>query len=81
VREVRRITVEGWRKRGGTNSFALFGKIGKLSDKDVNEDFEVVGVKVLLRSGRGEEEVKDLEDEQLHAKVLGGVFYEQRAEE
>jgi hypothetical protein len=59
-----------------TNGFAFFGKIGEFSDEDVDEDFEVVGVEVLLRSGCSEKEVEDLEDEQLHAEVLGGILYE-----
>lgn len=59
------------RKRDeGTNSFALLREIRELSNEDVDEYLQIVGVEVFLRPRRGEEEVEDLEDEKLHAEIL-----------
>lgn len=51
-----------------TYAFAFVTQIAQFTDKDVNEDTQIVGIKVLLRVYRGEEEVENLEDKERDAK-------------
>jgi len=41
----------------------FFREIEEVADHDVNEDAQVIGVKVFVCGARGEEEVQEFEDE------------------
>jgi hypothetical protein len=60
-------------KEKNTDPFGLLGEISKLADKDVDQDTEVVGIKVLVCSRCREEKIEDLENQQGDAKIVLGA--------
>lgn len=51
-------------KIGVLESFTLLAQVAELSNKDVDENTQVVGIEVFLRFLRREEEIEDLEYQQ-----------------
>lgn len=59
-----------------TDPFGIFPQVVQLPDENIDQDAEVVCVKVLLRARSGEQEVEDLEDEQRDAERVWAVVCE-----
>ena len=54
---------------GVSEGGGFVGEVEEVADHDVHEDVEIVGVKVFLGRGCGEDEIEELEDEELEGRL------------
>jgi hypothetical protein len=58
-----------------THCLSLVWQIHQFTNEYIQQNPQIIGVEVLLRSRRGEQQIQNLEYEQLHTHVLGCIFY------
>jgi len=52
----------------------FIAKVCQLTDEDVNEDAEVVGIEVFCHPLGGKKDVQQLQDEELHAEIFRSML-------